>query len=83
MDRDFKLDLVNLTKYPEFYAFKKEVLDFIEQQKDEIVKLDVSDAGFPLKAGSKVESIKALQGFLQKLGVIEHIDTTKKRKTYE
>jgi hypothetical protein len=75
--------LQTLAKYAEFQALKHEFLKYIEALTEELKNLDTKDPTFHFQAGIKIESIKAVEGLLTKLGLITQEDFTKKKQTYE
>lgn len=76
-------DIKTLTKYPEYYALKKLLLDHIQGLRNEVDALDVKDPSFAFQVGVKIQSVNDLKGFLLKLGAVERSDFEKKRQTYE
>lgn len=78
-------DLKNLTKYPEFYALKQELLKFCESL-DDISDIDLSKENrVTLNEeifGRRWASDK-VKAFLLKLGMVDQAGITKKDKTYE
>lgn len=76
-------DLQKLSTYPEFYALKKELLDFVTRSTSEINDLDIKAETFPFQAAVKIETAKNIKSLLTTLGLIADQDYSKRKQTYE